>query len=157
MRKSVLFIFLALYVCAATAARAQRTSTPPRPATTQPAKPQPVTTPKPAASPTPVPIKKVDDCGCEVETPPDVLAVVNGVKISSKEIDDALGDKIQELQQSVSEARKRELNLQINSLLLEAEAKRRGLTTDQGLKAEIIAKISEPTDDEAASFHDQNR
>jgi protein-disulfide isomerase len=92
-----------------------------------------------------------------VETPPDVLAVVNGVKIGSKEIDDALGDKIQELQQSVSEARKRELNLQINSLLLEAEAKRRSMTTGKLLEAEIVNKATEPTETEARAFYDQNK
>jgi protein-disulfide isomerase len=82
---------------------------------------------------------------------------VNGVKIGSKEIDDALGDKIQELQQSVAEARKRELNLQINSLLLEAEAKRRSVTTGKLLEAEIVNKATEPTETEARAFYDQNK
>jgi protein-disulfide isomerase len=160
MRKSVLLIFLALYVCAATAARAQRTGAgaPQRPATTQPAKPQPVTTtPKTAAAPTTAPVKKADDCGCEVETLPDVVAVVNGVKITSEDLDAPISDKIQELQRSVLEARKRELNLQINSLLLEAEAKRRSVTTGKLLEAEIVNKASEPTETEARAFYDQNR
>ncbi|MDT7540822.1 MAG: hypothetical protein QOE33_726 [Acidobacteriota bacterium] len=160
MRKSVLLISLALYVCAATVVRAQRTraSTPTRPAAAQPAKMQPAaTTPHPALTPTPAPKAKADDCGCEVETPPDVLAVVNGVKITSKEIEGSISDKVQELQQSISEARKRELTLQINSILLEAEAKKRGMSTSKLLEAEIVTKTTEPTEADARAFYDQNR
>jgi protein-disulfide isomerase len=161
MRKFVLIISCALVVCAAQVARAQRTTSTParRPAATQPAKPTP-TPAKPAVTTTPTqpaPAAKADDCGCEVETPPDVLAVVNGVKISLKETDDSLGDKVRQLQQSVVEARRRELDLQINSMLLEAEAKKRGKTTSQLIDQEIISKVTEPTEAEARAFYDQNK
>src|SRR5262245_18009854 len=64
---------------------------------------------------------KKDDCGCE-GTAPDLLAEVNGVKIKLSEVDEPIKLKVQELQQQVSEARTRELDMQVNSKLLEAEA-----------------------------------
>lgn len=117
--------------------------------------PRPVSTPA-QTPPTPAPAK-VDDCGCEAETPPDVLAVVNGVKITSKEIEDPIRDQVQQLRQQVTEARKNELERQINRTLLEAEAKRRGVIAEKLLEQEVVAKTPEPTAAEAQAFYDQNR
>ena len=108
-----------------------------------------------AQPPAPAPAK--EDCGCEAKPLPEVVAVVNGVQIKTKEIDDLLGARIKELQQQVIEARKREVELQINSKLLEAEAKKRGITTTKLIEQEIIAKSKEPTEAEAQSFYDQNK
>ncbi|MBD0326917.1 MAG: thioredoxin domain-containing protein, partial [Pyrinomonadaceae bacterium] len=52
---------------------------------------------------------------------------------------------------------RRELDLQINSKLLEAEAKRRGTTTVKLLEEEIISKVKDPTDAEVQAFYDQNK
>jgi protein-disulfide isomerase len=157
MRKSALLLLSALFVCAANVARAQRvrSSAPQRPATAQPARAQTTAPAKPAAAPTPA--AKADDCGCEAEALPDVVAVVNGVKITPAEIDAPIRDKIQELQQEVTDARRQELDLQINRVLLAAEAKRRGKTTDEVLNDEVTAKAAEPTDADARAFYDQNR
>jgi protein-disulfide isomerase len=100
---------------------------------------------------------KKDDCGCEAKHPPDVLATVNGVKIGIKDIDEPIKEKIKELQNQVVEARKRELDLQINSRLLEAEAKKRGITAAKLIEAEIVGKTVEPTEAEARAFYDQNQ
>lgn len=97
------------------------------------------------------------DCGCESKQKPDVAAIVNGIKITFKEIEDAIKDQIEELRQQVVEARKRELDLQINSKLLEAEAKRRNMTPARLLEQEVISKVKDPTEDEARSFYEQNR
>lgn len=171
MRTSFLMIMCALLVCAMPAAAQRRAGavTPARPASsTQPAKrasrapappppngnaAKPATTPARATTPA----AKADDCGCESETPPDVLAVVNGTKISSKEIDDQISTQVQQLQRQVVEARKRELDMQINSMLLEAEARKRGTTPTKIIEQEIIARVPEPTEAEARSFYDQNR
>jgi protein-disulfide isomerase len=156
---------LALFVCAASVARAQRTgrSAPTRrPAAAQPAKPQTNSPAKPTpvksvATPAPANTAKPDDCGCEAEALPNVLAVVNGVKITPAEIDEPLKDQIQKLQQYVTDARRRELDLRINGVLLDAEAKRRGKTTLQVLQDEVISKTTVPTEAEARVFYDQNR
>jgi protein-disulfide isomerase len=92
-----------------------------------------------------------------VEALPGVLAVVNGVKITSEEIDVPIHDKIQQFQQSVTDARNRDLDFKINSILIEAEAKRRGKTAEQLLREEVVAKVPEPTEAEARAYYDQNK
>ena len=67
------------------------------------------------------------DCGCELKLPAEVLATVNGIRISTAEVDAPLQAQLDALRQQVIAARTRELDLQINSRLLDAEAKRRGI------------------------------
>src|SRR6185503_3074783 len=45
--------------------------------------------------------QKDADCGCEVKVPQDLLAVVNGVKVTVKDVDESLKDRVQELQNQV--------------------------------------------------------
>ncbi|MCA1592915.1 MAG: thioredoxin domain-containing protein [Acidobacteria bacterium] len=129
----------------------------------------------PAAKPSPTPVQtpasgsqaatpasnvaagKNEDCGCEDKPLPDVLAVVNGVKITKQDISAETQQRITQLKQQVVDARKHELDLQINSILLEAEAKKRGVSTSKLLEAEVIAKTKEPTEAEAQAFYDQNK
>ncbi|HEX5735098.1 MAG TPA: thioredoxin domain-containing protein [Blastocatellia bacterium] len=103
------------------------------------------------------PVAAKEDCGCEVKPLPEVVAIVNGVQIKIKDVDDPISRRIQELQKQVIDARKRELELQINSKLLEAEAKKRGTTTTKIIEQEIIAKTKEPTEAEAQAFYDKNK
>jgi protein-disulfide isomerase len=64
---------------------------------------------------------------------------------------------VAKLQRQVIEARKRELDLQINSRLLAIEAKRRGISPTKLLEQEVVAKVKEPTEAEAQIFYDQNK
>jgi protein-disulfide isomerase len=98
-----------------------------------------------------------EDCGCEAKAQPDVLAVVNGVRITNKEIDELIKESVNSLQRQVIEARQRELYLQINSRLLKAEADKRGISSTKMLEEEVIAKIKQPTEAEARAFYDQNK
>jgi protein-disulfide isomerase len=109
----------------------------------------PITLPQPGA--------QTEDCGCDGKTLPDTIAVVNGVQISSKEIDELLKDRIQELQRQIVDARKRELDLQINTRLLDAEAKRRGISTVRLIELEITSKVVQPTEADAKAFYDLNK
>jgi protein-disulfide isomerase len=97
------------------------------------------------------------DCGCEAKSSPDVLATVNEVPIGIKYIDDRINDRLQELQKRVIDARNRELNLQINTRLLDAEAKRLGTTSEALLAKEITSKMKEPTEAQARAFYDENK
>ncbi|HYP25663.1 MAG TPA: thioredoxin domain-containing protein [Blastocatellia bacterium] len=125
--------------------------------------PQSATQPAPGAGPKPsaqTPAQKPEvkeDCGCESKAPPDVVATINGVRVTIKDIDEPLRPKIEELQKQVIEARKREVDLQINSKLLEAEAAKRGLTTTKLIEAEVINKTVEPTEADAQAFYNQNK
>ena len=100
--------------------------------------------------------KKADDCGCESQTPP-VLAIVNGVKIMIQDVDEPIKNRVTPLQNQVIEARKRQLDLEINSRLLDAEARRLGITPEKLLAREVATRIKTPTDAEAKAFYDLNK
>ena len=98
-----------------------------------------------------------DDCACESQVLPETLAIVNGVKITTSDIKKSTNDSVTKLQQQVVDARKRELDLMINSKLLANEAKQRGITTIKLLEQEVLAKVKRPTQTEAQTFYDQNK
>lgn len=98
-----------------------------------------------------------EDCACESHALPSVLAIVNGVTITPRDLEKATGEPVRNLQKQVTEARKRELDLLINSKLLAAEAKKRGITTTKLLEQEVVAKVKAPTQAEAQTFFDQNK
>jgi len=100
---------------------------------------------------------RVEDCGCESQALPDTVAIVNGVKITAGDINKSVGDAVSQLQRRVIDARKRELDLMINSKLLTLEAKKRGLTTVKLLDDEVVAKVTKPTQADAQVFYDQNK
>ena len=138
------------------AAPAQARPTPARPAAT-PAAPAPGARPAaaaPAAQQTPA---QANECGCEAGPLPEVLGSVNGVKITRADLSPQTQQRVAQLQQEVTESRRRALDLQINSILLEAEAKKRGVPISKVLEAEIVAKVQEPTAAEAQTFFDQNK
>lgn len=101
--------------------------------------------------------KSVEDCVCESQVLPKALAIVNGVRITRQDIERATREPVIELQRQVVEARRRELDLQIDSKLLAIEAKSRGISTTKLLEQEVVAKVKEPTEAEAQVFYDQNK
>ncbi len=101
--------------------------------------------------------KKEADCGCEAKAPPDVLGMVNGVNIAMKDVDEPIKDRVQQLQNQVVEARKHQLDIEINARLLEAEAARLGITAEKLLERAVGIKLKQPTEAEAQTFYDQNR
>lgn len=98
-----------------------------------------------------------EDCGCESQSLPETLAIVNGVKITANDIKKLTGETVDQLQDQVIDARKRELDLIINSKLLTLEAKKRGVSTVKLLEQEVVAKVKKPTQVEAQAFYDQNK
>jgi hypothetical protein len=101
--------------------------------------------------------QKPEDCGCEGRPLPDVLATVAGVKITKQDIAPDTQRRIEELRRQVVEARRGELDRQINSRLLEAEAKKRGVPTTKLLESEVFQKTQAPTEAEARAFYDANK
>lgn len=154
------FLALALILASASLpspAQTRRTTPTKTPATqgkTASAASQPTPTPAPSTS---TAATTVDSCACEGEPLPEVVAVVNGVRITKQEIDAQTRAQIDEMQKNVADARQRELDLQINSRLLEAEARKRGTTTAKLLETEIVSKVAEPTGAEAQTFYNANQ
>lgn len=108
----------------------------------------------PAAS---KPDEKKEDCGCETKVPSNVLAIVDGVNIEIKDVDELVKERVQPLQNQVIEARRRQLDVEINARLLTAEASRLGIATETLLEREVAQKVKQPTDADAQAFYDQNK
>jgi hypothetical protein len=100
---------------------------------------------------------QVVDCGCEDKPLPEILGVVNGVKITKQDLSPETRARVEKLQQQVVKARARELDLQIDTMLLEAEAKKRGVAPAQVIKDEVIAKVQAPTEADAQAFYEKNK
>lgn len=103
------------------------------------------------------PANQVADCGCEDKPLPEIIGVVNGVKISKQDLSPETRARVDQLQHQIIEARQRELELQIDSMLLEVEAKKRGVSPSQVIKDEVVAKVQAPTEAEAQAFYEQNK
>src|SRR6185295_16258911 len=97
------------------------------------------------------------DCGCEDKPLPEILGTINGVKITKQDLTPETRARVEELQKQVIEARARELDLQIDSMLLESEAKKRSVSPSQIIKDEVIAKVQAPTETDAQTFYDKNK
>jgi protein-disulfide isomerase len=167
-----LFLIAALALAAGAQTRrgAQTTA---KPKTTTGAAASNPSTQTPARRPTPAPTPaqqqqqqqsgatqagaKVEDCGCEAGPLPDVLATVNGIKITQADLSPAVLQQIQALQQDVVDARKQILDVKINSILLDAEAKKRGVSNQKLFEDEVVSKTIQPTPAEAQSYFTQNR
>ena len=100
---------------------------------------------------------QTSDCGCEDKPLPEIIGVVNSVKITKNDLSPETRSRVEQLQRQVIDARTRELDLQIDSLLLQAEAKKRGVSPSQIIKDEVIAKVQAPTEAEAQAFYDKNK
>jgi protein-disulfide isomerase len=161
MSKFFYAILLTPALACAVAAQTRRPAAGTNRPQTPTAKPTPQPTPASrAAAPTQQPAATGGaggDCGCEDKPLPDVLAVVNGVKITQADLSPEVRQQVAELQQQVTDARKYALDTQINSILLEAEAKKRGVTNQKLYESEVVAKTVEPTQAEAQAFFDKNK
>lgn len=97
------------------------------------------------------------NCGCEDKPQVNVLAVVNGIKITKQDLSIDTKTQVTFAQDQVIAARSVALTGLMSDMLLEAEAKRRGLTTAKLVELEISEKIIKPTDDEARAFYQRKR
>ena len=103
------------------------------------------------------PVAAQQDCGCEDKPLPEVIGMVNGVKITKQDLSPETRSRVEQLQREGIDARARELDLQIDSLLLESEAKKRGVSQSQVIKDEVIAKVQTPTEADALAFYEKNK
>ena len=104
-----------------------------------------------AQTPTPTP----EDCACDPPLPL-TLATVGAKSISQNDLTLQTVNAVRGFRQEVVDARKKELDLLINSRLLELESKKQGISTKQLLDKEVMAKAKEPTVTEAREFYDKN-
>ena len=96
------------------------------------------------------------NCGCEDKRQINVLAVVNGKKITKQDLSINTRTQVSIAQDEVITSRNLALPLLINDKLLEAEAKRRGLTAAELLDQEV-AKVIPPTEEDARAVYEHKR
>ena len=131
------------------AAAAKPTPTPQTPAARRPT-PAAQTPPAAAAA-------KPEDCGCEAGPLPEVLASVNGIKITKSDLSPQVAQQIEALQREVVDARKQIVDVKINSMLLDAEAKKRGVSSAKLFEDEVANKTVQPTAADVQAYFTQNK
>lgn len=102
-------------------------------------------------------LSQTPNCGCEDKPQINVLAVVNGVKITKQDLSIDTRTQVNLIQETVITARSLALNQLIAKMLLETEAKRRGLTPEKLLELEVKAKIVKPPEKEARAYYEDNK
>jgi protein-disulfide isomerase len=102
------------------------------------------------------PAASSDDCGCAGERP-DVLAVVNGVKIPASDVETALKDRDYPTWGDVEDTRQGMYSYLIDAQLIDREARRRGVALSSLMQTEVYAKVKEPTDDELRAVYEKNK
>jgi protein-disulfide isomerase len=86
-----------------------------------------------------------------------VLATVDGRTVTASEFEERLKPFVYKLRREIFDAQARALDMRINQLLLEAEAKKRNLTPENLFKAEVTDKVREPAEAEVAKFYEDNK
>jgi len=131
------------------------------PRTRPPARRQPAAktvVPQPAAESEAQPTATVSPTTVPVDsTIPSALAILNGQTITVSDLAPAVSQEIAQLSVKVAQIRMQILELQINTVLLDIEAKKRKLTSQQFYESEVAKRITEPTDAEIAKLLDDNR
>lgn len=143
---AVLFLANTNSLIAQSPRRAVRRQPATKAAVTQPAeaKPQPPTT----ETSTIVPVDT---------TIPSTLAMLKGQAVTVSDLPPAVAQEIAQLGARVGQTRSQILELQINTVLLDMEAKKRKLTPQQVYELEVAKHMTEPTAPEIAKLLNDNR
>ena len=87
----------------------------------------------------------------------DKAADVNGMAITTADIDAKLGQTLAQLQEQIYAMRKKELESLIDQKLIEIEATKRGITMAALLEAEITSGVPPATTADAEKFFKENK
>ena len=131
--KTLSIVVLLFFFTAEAGAQAPRRRGTSRPAVTKPAANQPVSQPQPGI---------VAPAAVAPPSAPIPLATVNGESITTANIDPKVRQEVEALDSRIAEARRQVLELQINTLLLESEAAKRRMSSQQLYNLEIAKKIT---------------
>jgi protein-disulfide isomerase len=85
--------------------------------------------------------------------PDEPVAVVAGQPIYDQDLISAAGQSLLDLRKQEYKLKSDVLNQAIRKKLVEVEAKKKGLSTDELLKKEVDSKIADPSDDEAKGYY----
>ena len=89
--------------------------------------------------------------------PPDVVAEVDGQKITAAELDRRAAGQLQQLRDQEYDIRKTALEELITERLLQKEAASRGISEQELMRMEVEGRVPSPTPAEIQQVYDQNR
>jgi protein-disulfide isomerase len=112
---------------------------------------------KPRATPAATTTAAATPAAAQTPATANALAIVNNQQITLADIDPQIRANIGIVDKNVADVRRRALDLQIGRILLEAEAKKRNLTMEQLIKADVSGKVADPTEAEIKAAFDANR
>jgi protein-disulfide isomerase len=114
------------------------------------AAPQPQPSPQPLtpARPTPAPSRP---------TTPKPIVVINGQTLTSSDLDPATRKEVESVDEKIAEARQSILDLEINTLLLKVEAKKRRIDSHTLYETEVSRRATMPTPAQIKKFIDENK
>jgi predicted DsbA family dithiol-disulfide isomerase len=147
--KSVFLALILLFVVGDLLAQSPRRRVTRRPAVANP-------TSTPAVS-QPSPVSAVNATAVARPSAPIPLATVNGQSVTTADIDPKVREEVEALEGRIAEARRQILEMQVNTFLLESEAARRKVSSQQLYNLEVARKIAEPTPAEIDKFVEDNR
>jgi protein-disulfide isomerase len=90
-------------------------------------------------------------------TTSEVLATVNGAPITEQDVRQAAGLELSRLEEQLYALKKQQVDVLVARRLMEAEAKRRGVTPEAFEEAEVTSRIGTVTDAEIDAFVEANR
>ena len=90
-------------------------------------------------------------------TAPTPILVINNQTLTSADLDPAVRQELEGVEQKIAEARRSVLDLQINTILLHAEAKKRGIDSHRLYETEVSSRATMPTPAQIKKFIDENK
>ena len=118
----------------------------------KPATPASATTPAPQVVPTPAPLSAPVD-----PTIPTNLAILDGQTITIGDLNPAVAQEIIRLGEKIAQARREMLDVQINTVLIDIEARKRKIPAQAIYDLEVAKRITEPTEAEITKLLQDNR
>jgi protein-disulfide isomerase len=106
---------------------------------------QPVAQPTPASKP------------ARPTAAPASLVIVNGQTLTTADLEPALRQELETLDDKIADARRNVLDLQINTMLLQVEAKKRHIDSHRLYELEVSSRIPTATPAQIKKFIDDNR
>jgi len=145
MKKIALFLLIVFLLSAAPGQTPKRRGAVRKTNVTTTPQPQPVAQPTPTPQP-PRPLAA-----------PTSLVVINGQTFTTADFDPALRQELDRLDDKIAEARRSVLDLQINTTLLDVEAKKRRIDTHRLYELEVSSRVPTATPAQIKKFIDDNR
>ena len=116
-------------------------------------KPNGTTTPQPQPGAQPTPNTQPS----RPPAAPASLVIVNGQTFTTADLDPAVRQELERLDDKIAEARRNVFELQINTVLLEVEAKKRRIDTHRLYELEVSSRVPTATPAQLKKFLEENR